>query len=68
MNKGIADATISEYSDLLTFGCKKVIYEMDEAGNGGQISYGDIFKEEQLQMTEFTSEMFRYMCIISDCD
>jgi 5'-3' exonuclease len=68
VNKGIADADISEYSDLLTFGCKKVIYEMDEAGNGGQISYDDIFKEEQLQMTEFTPEMFRYTCIISSCD
>ncbi|KAL7861437.1 hypothetical protein SRHO_G00128780 [Serrasalmus rhombeus] len=68
LNKsGIAQAVITEDSDLLAFGCKKVILKMDKQGNGLEIdqchlgrcrSLGDIFTEEK----------FRYMCILSGCD
>ncbi|XP_007244638.2 exonuclease 1 [Astyanax mexicanus] len=68
LNKsGIAHAVITEDSDLLAFGCKKVLLKMDKQGNGLEIdqchlgrcrSLGDIFTEEK----------FRYMCILSGCD
>ncbi|WP_411021838.1 hypothetical protein, partial [Salmonella sp. s52031] len=38
LNKsGIAQAVITEDSDLLAFGCKKVILKMDKPGNGLEI-------------------------------
>lgn len=61
-------AVISEDSDLLAFGCSKVIYKIDRFGNGLQIIYDDIFKSRQLQMYNFNDNMFRYMCILSGCD
>ncbi|KAE8584986.1 hypothetical protein XENTR_v10021185 [Xenopus tropicalis] len=68
LNKNeFAEAIITEDSDLLAFGCKKVILKMDKFGNGLEIdqarfgmcrSLGDVFTEEK----------FRYMCILSGCD
>ncbi|NP_001083827.1 exonuclease 1 [Xenopus laevis] len=68
LNKNdFAEAIITEDSDLLAFGCKKVLLKMDKFGNGLEIdqarfgmcrSLGDVFTEEK----------FRYMCILSGCD
>lgn len=68
INVGHADAVITEDSDLLTFGCRKVIYKLSRYGEGRQIQYDDIFTSEKLRMTRFTPDMFRYMCITSGCD
>ncbi|KAM8953802.1 exonuclease 1 [Pelodytes ibericus] len=68
LNKvGSAQAIITEDSDLLAFGCKKVILKMDKFGNGLEID------QERLGMCKhlgdvFTEEKFRYMCILSGCD
>jgi 5'-3' exonuclease len=32
--EGIVDLVITEDSDLLVFGCKRVLFKMDDAGNG----------------------------------
>ena len=34
---GLCDAVITEDSDLLTFGCNRLIYKMDEFGNGQEV-------------------------------
>lgn len=32
--EGIVDLVITEDSDLLVFGCKRVLFKMDDTGNG----------------------------------
>ncbi|EHH50887.1 hypothetical protein EGM_01782 [Macaca fascicularis] len=68
LNKaGIEQAIITEDSDLLAFGCKKVILKMDQFGNGLEIDQARLGMCRQLGDI-FTEEKFRYMCILSGCD
>ncbi|XDV43136.1 hypothetical protein PO909_011665 [Leuciscus waleckii] len=68
LNKAdIAQAVITEDSDLLAFGCKKVILKMDKQGNGLEIDQCHLGRCKSLGNI-FTEEKFRYMCILSGCD
>ncbi|XP_072906639.1 exonuclease 1 [Hemitrygon akajei] len=68
LNKiGIAQAVITEDSDLLAFGCKTVVLKVDKCGNGIEIDKARFGKCKQLGDV-FTEEKFRYMCILSGCD
>ncbi|XP_043551457.1 exonuclease 1 [Chiloscyllium plagiosum] len=68
LNKiGIAQAVITEDSDLLAFGCKKVVLKVDKNGNGIEIDRAQFGRCKQLGNI-FTEEKFRYMCILSGCD
>ncbi|ERE73298.1 exonuclease 1 isoform X2 [Cricetulus griseus] len=68
LNKaGIVQAVITEDSDLLAFGCKKVILKMDQFGNGLEVDQARLGMCRQLGDV-FTEEKFRYMCILSGCD
>ncbi|XP_068574550.1 exonuclease 1 [Cebidichthys violaceus] len=64
---GLAQAVITEDSDLLAFGCKKVILKMDKQGNGLEIDQSNMGRCRSLGNV-FTEEKFRYMCILSGCD
>ncbi|KAK2922298.1 exonuclease 1 isoform X1 [Channa argus] len=64
---GLAQAVITEDSDLLAFGCKKVILKMDKQGNGLEIDQSNLGRCHSLGNV-FTEEKFRYMCILSGCD
>ncbi|CAH1791053.1 unnamed protein product [Owenia fusiformis] len=65
---GIAQVIITEDSDLVLFGCKKVMFKMDIAGNGILIERMHLNKATQIQQDYFTFDKFRYMCILSGCD
>ncbi|KAJ6664641.1 hypothetical protein lerEdw1_006214 [Lerista edwardsae] len=68
LNKsGIVQAVITEDSDLLAFGCKKVFLKIDKFGNGLEIDQARLGMCKQLGDV-FTEEKFRYMCILSGCD
>ncbi|XP_074844738.1 exonuclease 1 [Carettochelys insculpta] len=68
LNKtGMVEAIITEDSDLLAFGCKKVFLKIDKFGNGLEIDQARLGKCKQLGDV-FTEEKFRYMCILSGCD
>ncbi|KAJ2999575.1 Rad2 nuclease [Globomyces sp. JEL0801] len=60
---GIISAVITEDSDLLTFGCTRVIYKLDKDGNGIEIRKQDIGNIRELQFWDETK--FRQMCILS---
>lgn len=69
LNKiGLAEFVISEDSDLILFGCKKVIFKLQLDGRGL------LFDAEKLYMTinttaeKFSFEKFRQICILSGCD
>ncbi|CAL8298138.1 unnamed protein product [Merluccius merluccius] len=64
---GLAQAIITEDSDLLAFGCKTVLLKMDKEGNGLEIDQGHLGRCRSLGDV-FTEEKFRYMCILSGCD
>ncbi|TKS85137.1 Exonuclease 1 [Collichthys lucidus] len=64
---GLAQAVITEDSDLLAFGCKKVILKMDKQGNGLEIDQSNLGRCRSLGSV-FTEEKFRHMCILSGCD
>ncbi|NWX66235.1 EXO1 Exonuclease, partial [Promerops cafer] len=68
LNKiGMVQAIITEDSDLLAFGCKKVFLKIDKFGNGLEIDQTRLGNCRQLGNV-FTEEKFRYMCILSGCD
>ncbi|XP_006268888.2 exonuclease 1 [Alligator mississippiensis] len=68
LNKtNLVQAIITEDSDLLAFGCKKVFLKIDKFGNGLEIDQAKLGKCKQLGNV-FTEEKFRYMCILSGCD
>lgn len=67
---GFVSLIISEDSDLLVFGCSKVLYKMDADGKGVLIDGNDLCKvascKELFQQKGHWS--FRQMCILSGCD
>ncbi|XP_070806737.1 exonuclease 1 [Pituophis catenifer annectens] len=68
LNKaGMVQAIITEDSDLLAFGCRKVFLKIDKFGNGLEIDQARLGMCKQLGDV-FTEEKFRYMCILSGCD
>ncbi|XP_025105613.1 exonuclease 1-like isoform X2 [Pomacea canaliculata] len=65
---GIAQLVITEDSDLLLFGCDKIIFKMDLYGNGILIDRSNLNEVCEIQDGFYTFEKFRYMCILSGCD
>lgn len=65
---GIAHIVISEDSDLLLFGCKRVLFKLDQNGAGILIEQEKIHLSMNIQPEQFSLDKFRYMCILSGCD
>lgn len=66
---GYVDLVISEDSDLLLFGCERVLYKMDANGNGMLVEKSKIpLCLGSGGTTHFTHDKFRWACILSGCD
>jgi exonuclease-1 len=65
---GIADVVITEDSDLLVFGCKKVLFKMSEGGDGLLVDSARLGDVEGGKLQGFSETSFRHMCILSGCD
>ncbi|VVC41537.1 Hypothetical protein CINCED_3A009116 [Cinara cedri] len=65
---GIAHIVITEDSDLLLFGCKRVLFKMDQNGFGVLIEQDKIYLSMNMNPEQFSLDKFRYMCILSGCD
>lgn len=65
---GYVHSIISEDSDLLPFGCSRVLFKMDGDGNGKEINMADLSKNAPLRFKHFDLNTFRQMCILSGCD
>jgi len=63
-----ADFIISEDSDLLAFGSKRVLFKLDRTGNGQMIDARRLRLAEEVYLEHFTPEMFLDMCILAGCD
>ncbi|KAI8919082.1 PIN domain-like protein [Powellomyces hirtus] len=66
VKNGLADAAITEDSDLLVFGCEKVIFKLEKDGNAVEINIDDFGGIRGME--SWTHRRFRQMCILSGCD
>lgn len=65
---GFIDAIITEDSDLLCFGAKKVLYKFNNKGFLKEIELNDWRKCKEFDFKEWTFEQFLSLCILSGCD
>ncbi|KAI3377997.1 hypothetical protein SNEBB_009365 [Seison nebaliae] len=61
----LTEAVITEDSDLILFGCDKIIYKLDNEGNGILFELKQLTKDFGQKMNFFK---FRRACILSGCD
>eukprot|EP00826_Nyctotherus_ovalis_P057537 TRINITY_DN7874_c0_g3_i1.p1 TRINITY_DN7874_c0_g3~~TRINITY_DN7874_c0_g3_i1.p1 ORF type:complete len:434 (+),score=129.23 TRINITY_DN7874_c0_g3_i1:48-1304(+) len=59
---------ITEDSDLLAYGCDKVLFKLDGEGYGEEIDLANLEKAIELDFTGFSKDMLLQMCILSGCD
>ncbi|KAK6917272.1 XPG-I domain [Dillenia turbinata] len=62
------DAVITEDSDLIAFGCPRIIFKMDKFGQGVEFQYSRLHKNKDLNLMKFSNQMVLEMCILSGCD
>jgi hypothetical protein len=69
---GYIDAILTEDSDLLVFGCKRVLYKLGKGENTVEEVRRERFREVAVNNFvlggKFTDDKFRWMCILSGCD
>lgn len=66
--KGIAQAVITEDSDLMLFGCSKVLFKLDLTGCGLMIEAEKLYLAMGCKQEKYSFDKFRHMCILSGCD
>ncbi|RMZ85451.1 hypothetical protein DV737_g839, partial [Chaetothyriales sp. CBS 132003] len=66
--KGIIDGILSEDSDMLVYGAKRLITKLDQYGNCIMIDRADFALCKDISLTGWTDAMFRRMAILSGCD
>ena len=65
----LVHAVITEDSDLLVYGCKRVLFKMDKFGSGEEVCLNNIGSiTEPVNFQGFDLKKFRHMCILSGCD
>ncbi|XP_073300650.1 exonuclease 1 [Primulina huaijiensis] len=62
------EAVITEDSDLIAFGCPRIIYKMDKFGHGVEFKNTLLGQNKELDLRGFTQVMLLEMCILSGCD
>jgi exonuclease-1 len=66
--QGIINGIISEDSDLLVFGAKRLLSKLDQHGDCIEINRGDFTACRDISLIGWTDADFRRMCILSGCD
>ncbi|KAM0925798.1 hypothetical protein ACQ4PT_003959 [Festuca glaucescens] len=64
----LVDAVITEDSDLIPFGCSRIIFKMDKFGQGVEFQVTRLERNRELDLNGFTKQMLLEMCILSGCD
>ncbi|CAO1946188.1 unnamed protein product [Urochloa humidicola] len=64
----LVDAVITEDSDLIPFGCSRIIFKMDKFGQGVEFQITRLERNRELDFNGFTRQMLLEMCILSGCD
>lgn len=66
--QGIIHGIISEDSDLLVFGAKRLLSKLDQHGDCIEIDRADFTACREVSLVGWTDADFRRMCILSGCD
>ena len=66
--KGIINGILSEDSDLLVFGAKRLLTKLDQHGDCVEINRGDFASCHEISLVGWTDAQFRRMAILSGCD
>lgn len=66
--QGIIHGIISEDSDLLVFGAKRLLSKLDQHGDCIEINRADFTACREVSLVGWTDADFRRMCILSGCD
>ncbi|RMZ91384.1 hypothetical protein DV736_g1396, partial [Chaetothyriales sp. CBS 134916] len=66
--KGIIDGILSEDSDMLVYGAKRLITKLDQFGDCVMIDRADFALCKDISLAGWTDAMFRCMAILSGCD
>ena len=64
----LIDGIITEDSDLLVFGCKTVLFKLDQAGNAVEMLQSRFWTNRHIALSGWTPVEFRQMAILSGCD
>lgn len=67
-HSGMIDAVITEDSDLILFGCRKILFKMQADGTVSEFSMDRITQVKDCDLRNFSLDMIRHMCILSGCD
>lgn len=65
---GEVAAIITEDSDMILFGCRKILYKLDKHGFADEVNLEHLGQTKDIELAGFTLERFRQMCILSGCD
>jgi len=66
--KGIIQGMLSEDSDLLVFGAKRLLTKLDQYGDCVEISRSDFTACREISLVGWSDAEFRRMAILSGCD
>lgn len=66
--RGIVQGIISEDSDLLVFGAKRLLSKLDQHGECVEINRADFTACREVSLVGWSDADFRRMCILSGCD
>ncbi|KAL8930333.1 MAG: hypothetical protein Q9172_000042 [Xanthocarpia lactea] len=66
--KGVIQGILSEDSDLLVFGAKRLLTKLDQYGDCIEISRSDFTSCREISLVGWTDADFRRMAILSGCD
>ncbi|KAF9429972.1 Rad2 nuclease [Podila epigama] len=65
---GIVDGIVTEDSDLIVFGCKRMIFKLDKFGAGIEILHDNLRMVQEVSFHDWSMTEIRHMCILSGCD
>ncbi|CAM9639417.1 unnamed protein product, partial [Phaeothamnion confervicola] len=66
--QGVVDAVVTEDSDSLPYGCRRVFFKLDNCGVGEEIEFRNLAANEALLFGGWTNGMFLDMCLLAGCD
>ncbi|KAJ5711725.1 hypothetical protein N7488_005881 [Penicillium malachiteum] len=66
--QGVVQGIISEDSDLLVFGAKRLLSKLDQHGDCIEINRADFTACREVSLVGWSDADFRRMCILSGCD
>ncbi|ORX70255.1 PIN domain-like protein [Linderina pennispora] len=67
-SQGVISAAVSEDSDLIVFGCQKIILKMDQYGDAVMFDRSKMDAVTAVDVKGWDKDRIRGMCILSGCD